>query len=229
MKTFLTFGAGFVIRPIGAAVIGAYGDRAGRKAALLLTIWIMAAGTLLIAAAPDYAAIGVAAPWLLLLGRLLQGFSAGGEIGSASAFLAESAPAGARGRLAAWQEATMGMSNILGALVAFTVSTILSPAQLQHWGWRMPFIVGLLIAPAGLLLRRSVRETRTEFEFARRMRQPRCDAAAAVRSASMAGHCSSDSDCRSPGQWRCTCSISTHRCTCSTPLASRRSRPSPPR
>jgi MFS transporter, MHS family, proline/betaine transporter len=170
VKTFLTFGAGFVIRPIGAALIGAYGDRSGRKAALLLTIWIMAAGTLLIAAAPDYATIGVAAPWLLLLGRLLQGFSAGGEIGSASAFLAESAPAGARGRLAAWQEATMGMSNILGALVAFTVSSILTPAQLQHWGWRIPFMVGLLIAPAGLLLRRSVRET-AEFESARTRQQ----------------------------------------------------------
>ena len=166
VRTFLTFGAGFVIRPLGAALIGAYGDRAGRRAALLLTIWIMAAGTLLIAAAPDYATIGVAAPWLLLLGRLLQGFSAGGEIGSASAFLAESAPAGARGRLAAWQEATMGMSNILGALVAFSVSTLLSPEQLQHWGWRVPFIVGLLIAPAGLLLRRAVRET-AEFEAAR--------------------------------------------------------------
>jgi MHS family proline/betaine transporter-like MFS transporter len=166
VKTFLTFGAGFVIRPIGAAVIGAYGDRAGRKAALLLTIWIMAAGTLLIAAAPDYATIGVAAPWLLLLGRLLQGFSAGGEIGSASAFLVESAPDGARGRLAAWQEAAMGMSNILGALVAFTVSSMLSPTQLQHWGWRVPFIVGLLIAPAGLLLRRSLRET-PEFESER--------------------------------------------------------------
>jgi MHS family proline/betaine transporter-like MFS transporter len=166
VKTFLTFGAGFVIRPVGAAVIGAYGDRAGRKAALMLTIWVMAAGTLLIAAAPDYAAIGVAAPWLLLLGRLLQGFSAGGEIGSASAFLAESAADGARGRLAAWQEATMGMSNILGALVAFTVSTLLSPAQLQQWGWRVPFLVGLLIAPAGLLLRRSLRET-AEFESER--------------------------------------------------------------
>src|ERR1700722_4283546 len=166
VKTFLTFGAGFLIRPIGAAGIGAYGDRAGRKAALLLTIWIMAGGTLLIAAAPDYATIGVAAPWLLLLGRLLQGFSAGGEIGSASAFLAESAQAGARGRLAAWQEGTMGMSNILGALVAFTVTSIISPAQRQHWGWRVPFIVGLLIAPAGLLLRRSLRET-AEFESER--------------------------------------------------------------
>jgi MHS family proline/betaine transporter-like MFS transporter len=166
VKTFLTFGAGFVVRPLGALLIGAYGDRAGRKAALMLTIWIMAAGTLLIAAAPDYASIGVFAPWLLLLGRLLQGFSAGGEIGSASAFLVESASAATRGRLGAWQEASMGLSNILGALVAFTVTFTMSPEALQRWGWRIPFLVGLLIAPAGLLLRRSVQET-AEFEAVR--------------------------------------------------------------
>jgi MHS family proline/betaine transporter-like MFS transporter len=170
VKTFLTFGAGFIARPLGAVLIGAYGDRAGRKAALLLTIWIMAGGTLLIAVAPDYASIGVLAPWLLLLGRLLQGLSAGGEIGSASAFLVESASAGARGRLGAWQEASMGLSNILGALVAFTVSVTLSGDELQRWGWRIPFAVGLLIAPAGVLLRRSVRET-AEFEAERARRR----------------------------------------------------------
>lgn len=178
VKTFLTFGAGFVVRPLGAMLIGAYGDRTGRKAALMLTIWIMAAGTLLIAAAPSYASIGVFAPWLLLLGRLLQGFSAGGEIGSASAFLAESAKAGARGGLVSWQEASMGMSNILGALVAFTLSVSLTPLELQRWGWRIPFIVGLLIAPAGLMLRRSLHETR-EFESERARRR---SAPAAARS-----------------------------------------------
>jgi MHS family proline/betaine transporter-like MFS transporter len=163
VKTFLAFGFGFVARPLGALLIGAYGDAVGRKAALTLTIWLMAAGTLLIAVAPGHASIGAAAPWLLLLGRLLQGLSAGGEIGSASAFLAESAAAGRRGALAAWQEASMGMSNILGALVAFTVTGLLSHRQLQDWGWRIPFFVGLLIAPAGLLLRRSLRET-ADFE-----------------------------------------------------------------
>ena len=169
VNTFLFFGAGFVIRPLGAMLIGAYADRAGRKAALMLTIWIMAAGTLLIAVTPGYAAIGVFAPVLLLIGRLLQGLSAGGEIGSASAFLAESAATGARGRVAAWQEASMGMSNILGALVAFTVTSSLSLAQLQHWGWRIPFFIGVLIVPAGLLLRRSLRETvQFEAELTRR-------------------------------------------------------------
>jgi MFS transporter, MHS family, proline/betaine transporter len=178
VRTFLTFGAGFIVRPLGAMLIGAYGDRAGRKAALTLTIWIMAAGTLLIAAAPDYASIGVFAPCLLLLGRLLQGFSAGGEIGSASAFLAESAATGARGARSAWQEASMGMSNILGALVAFAVSASLNPDQLQHWGWRIPFMVGLLIAPAGLMLRRSLHET-ADFEIERNRRR---NAPAAIRS-----------------------------------------------
>jgi MFS transporter, MHS family, proline/betaine transporter len=169
VKTFLTFGAGFIIRPVGALLIGAYGDRAGRKAALTLTIWIMAAGTLLIAVTPAHATIGVLAPVLLLCGRLLQGLSAGGEIGSASAFLAESAGNGERGKVAAWQEASMGMSNILGALVAFTVTTSLSVEQTQRWGWRIPFLIGVLIVPAGLLLRRSVRET-AQFEAERSRR-----------------------------------------------------------
>jgi MHS family proline/betaine transporter-like MFS transporter len=176
VKTFLIFGAGFVVRPLGAMLIGAYGDRAGRKAALMLTIWIMAAGTLLIAITPGYAVIGVFAPWLLLVGRLLQGLSAGGEIGSASAFLAESAEPGARGGLASWQEASMGMSNILGALVAFTVTATLPLEQIQSWGWRIPFLVGLLIAPAGLALRRSLHET-ADFEAERARRRSTTTAA----------------------------------------------------
>ncbi len=163
LETFLTFGVGFVIRPVGALIIGAYGDWAGRKAALTLTIFMMAAGTLLLACSPTYASIGVWAPLLLLAGRLLQGLSAGGEIGSASAFLVESANAGQKGALASWLQASMGMSNILGALIAFAVTTALSNAQVQAWGWRIPFFVGLLIAPVGLVLLRSVDET-PEFE-----------------------------------------------------------------
>jgi MHS family proline/betaine transporter-like MFS transporter len=179
VKTFLAFGFGFVVRPLGALLIGAYGDAVGRKAALTLTIWLMAAGTLLIAVAPGHASIGAAAPWLLLFGRLLQGLSAGGEIGSASAFLAESAAAGKRGARAAWQEASMGMSNILGALVAFTVTGLLSRQQLQDGGWRIPFFVGLLIAPAGLLLRRSLQETADFESEQRRRRNARAGAGAA--------------------------------------------------
>jgi MFS transporter, MHS family, proline/betaine transporter len=159
VKAFLVFGLGFVVRPLGAILIGIYGDRAGRKAALTLTILIMASGTLVIAIAPPYAAIGIGAPLLLLAGRILQGFSAGGEIGSATAFLVEHAPADERGRYTAWLQASMGMSNILGALVAFAITTLLPAAQVAGWGWRIPFVVGLLIVPVGIQLRRTLEET----------------------------------------------------------------------
>jgi MHS family proline/betaine transporter-like MFS transporter len=159
LKTFLVFGLGFVVRPLGAVLIGNYGDRAGRKAALTLTILLMAAGTAIIALSPTYAAIGIGAPILLLFGRVLQGFSAGGEIGGATAYLLESADPAQRGRVASWLEASMGMANILGALAAFSVTAVLSTSQVQAWGWRIPFIVGLSIAPVGLYLRRSLDET----------------------------------------------------------------------
>jgi len=159
LKTFLVFGLGFVVRPLGAVLIGNYGDRAGRKAALTLTILLMAAGTGIIALSPTYATIGIGAPILLLLGRVLQGFSAGGEVGGATAYLLESADPAQRGRVASWLEASMGMANILGALAAFSVTAVLSTSQVQAWGWRIPFIVGLSIAPVGLYLRRSLEET----------------------------------------------------------------------
>ncbi len=159
LQTFLVFGLGFVVRPLGAVLIGNFGDRAGRKAALTLTILLMAAGTAIIAFAPTYAAIGGAAPLLLLIGRVLQGFSAGGEVGGATAYLLESADPGQRGRVAAWLEASMGMANILGALAAFSVTAALSNAEIQAWGWRLPFIFGLAIAPVGLYLRRTLDET----------------------------------------------------------------------
>src|SRR5271165_2193529 len=159
VKAFLVFGLGFVIRPLGAVLIGIYGDRAGRKAALTLTILIMAGGTLIIAAAPSYAAIGIGAPLLLLTGRVLQGFSAGGEIGSATAFLVEHAPTNERGRYTAWLQGSMGMSNILGALVAFAVTTLLPAAHVAAWGWRIPFFIGLMILPVGVYLRKTLEET----------------------------------------------------------------------
>jgi MHS family proline/betaine transporter-like MFS transporter len=159
LKAFLAFGLGFVVRPLGAILIGNYGDRAGRKASLTLTILLMAMGTGTIAFAPTYAAIGIGAPLLLLVGRVLQGFSAGGEIGGATAFLAENAPPERRGVVTSWLEASMGMANILGALAAFSVTTLLSSEQVQAWGWRIPFLFGLLILPAGLFLRRTLHET----------------------------------------------------------------------
>jgi MHS family proline/betaine transporter-like MFS transporter len=159
LKTFLAFGVGFIVRPVGAILIGLYGDRVGRKAALTLTILVMAAGTLIIAVSPVYAVIGFGAPVLLLAGRVLQGFSAGGEVGGAAAFLVENASPDKKGIYASWLQASMGMSNILGALVAMSVTGLLTPEQVMAWGWRIPFAIGLLIAPVGLILRRTLHET----------------------------------------------------------------------
>jgi len=159
VKAFLVFGLGFVVRPLGAIAIGIYGDRAGRKAALTATILIMAGGTLIIAVAPTYAAVGLGAPLALLAGRVLQGFSAGGEIGSAAAFLVEHAPARRRTLFTAWLQASMGMSNILGALVAFTITSLLPRGEIIRWAWRIPFFIGLAIVPLGVYLRRTLAET----------------------------------------------------------------------
>jgi MHS family proline/betaine transporter-like MFS transporter len=168
-QTFLVFGLGFVVRPLGAVLIGDFGDRAGRKAALTLTILLMAAGTGIIAFSPTYASIGAGAPLLLLLGRVLQGFSAGGEVGGATAYLLETADEKQRGRVASWLEASMGMANILGALAAFAVTSALSSGEIKAWGWRIPFIFGLAIAPVGLYLRRTLDETEAfQAETARR-------------------------------------------------------------
>jgi MHS family proline/betaine transporter-like MFS transporter len=159
IKAYLAFGFGFVARPLGALLIGSYADRVGRKAALTLTILLMALGTGLIGFSPSYAVIGIGAPVLLLLGRVIQGFSVGGEIGSTTAFLLETADRKRRGVIVSWLEASMGMSNILGALAAFGVTSLLSGAEVQDWGWRIPFILGLIILPVGLFLRRSLEET----------------------------------------------------------------------
>ena len=159
LKAFLAFGVGFLVRPLGAVLIGGYSDLAGRKAGLTLTIALMAVGTAIIAVAPTYATIGIGAPILLLTGRVLQGFSAGGEVASATAYLFESAMPSRRGVFASWLQASMGMANILGAVVAFSVTAMLSSGALASWGWRIPFIIGLLIVPAGLFLRRTLTET----------------------------------------------------------------------
>ena len=159
LKAFLTFGVGFVVRPVGALLIGRYADRAGRKAALTLTIGLMALGTLMLALAPTYAVIGIGAPLIILAGRVLQGFSAGGEIGGAAAFLVEHAPPGRKGLYAACLQASMAASNILGALVALAIASVLTHEQVGDWGWRVPFLLGLVIAPVGLWLRGTLEET----------------------------------------------------------------------
>ena len=167
IDAFLVYGVAFVARPVGAVVLGAYGDRSGRRAALTLSLILMAAGSLCIAIAPPYAVVGVGAPLLILCGRLLQGLSAGGEIGGAVSFLVEHAPPERRGAYAAWLQSSMGVSNILGALTGATLSALLTPEQLSSWGWRIPFILGLSVAPVGLWLRASLEET-PAFEAARR-------------------------------------------------------------
>lgn len=170
INAFLIYGVAFVARPVGAVLLGAYGDRSGRRAALTLSLILMAAGSLCIAVAPPYAVIGLGAPLLILCGRLLQGLSAGGEIGGAVSFLVEHAPPERRGAYAAWLQSSMGVSNILGALTGATLSTLLTPEQLGSWGWRIPFVLGLSVAPVGLWLRASLEET-PAFEAAERERQ----------------------------------------------------------
>jgi MHS family proline/betaine transporter-like MFS transporter len=159
-----TFGVTFFMRPFGAIIIGSYADRHGRKAAFTLTILIMMAGTALIAVAPTYSSIGILAPILILLARMVQGFSAGGEFGSATAFLAEQNP-NRRGFFSSWQFASQGLTTILATAVGVTLTTTLSQDQIDSWGWRVPFIFGLLIGPVAYYIRRYADET-TEFRSA---------------------------------------------------------------
>ena len=140
LLTVATFGVGFFMRPVGAVVLGVYADRAGRKASLTLTIMLMAVGTAIIGLAPTYSQIGIGAPILIVIARLIQGFSAGGEVGGATAFLIEYAPNERRGYFASWQQASQGISFILGAAMGAIVTNGLSPEQIDTWGWRVPFL-----------------------------------------------------------------------------------------
>ena len=150
-----TFGVGFLFRPIGALVLGRYADRAGRRAAMTLTIWLMAAGTAVIALCPGYPTLGIAAPAILVLGRLVQGFSAGGEVGAATSLLLESGGR-RRGFTVSWQLASQGAATLIGAGSGLLLTTALPEPALAAWGWRVPFVVGLLIAPVGAFIRRSI-------------------------------------------------------------------------
>jgi len=156
--TFGAFGLAYFVRPLGAIVIGGFTDRAGRKAGLLLSIALMMIGTTLMAVTPGYATIGIAAPIILTLARLLQGFSVGGEFGSAVSFLTEHG-GGRRGFAASWQFATGGMITVLASLFGVTLTTMLTHQQLVDWGWRIPYIFGMLVGPAGLYIRAKIVET----------------------------------------------------------------------
>jgi MFS transporter, MHS family, proline/betaine transporter len=156
--TFGAFGLAYLVRPLGAVVVGGFTDRAGRKAGLLLSIALMMIGTTLMAVTPGYAAIGVAAPILITLARLLQGFSVGGEFGSAVSFLAEHGGT-RRGFAASWQFATGGMVTALASLFGVVLTTVLTHQELVEWGWRIPYVFGMLVGPAGLYLRAKIIET----------------------------------------------------------------------
>jgi len=158
LATFGTFSVSFLVRPIGAILIGAYTDRAGRKAGLTLSILLMVIGTTMTALTPGYATIGLAAPILILIARLTQGFSVGGEFGSAVTFLAEQT-ASRKGFVASWQWASTGITNALASAFGIVLTSILSPEQLGEWGWRVPFLFGILVGPVGLYIRRRLDET----------------------------------------------------------------------
>lgn len=157
LLAFGSFGIAFLIRPLGAVILGSYADKHGRKASLLLSINLMMLGGAMITFMPGYATLGVAAPLLILLARLIQGFSAGGEFGSSTAFLVEHFPE-RKTFIASWQFATQGASTLMASAFGLGLAHWLTPEQLLDWGWRVPFAFGLLIGPVGLWIRRHVHE-----------------------------------------------------------------------
>jgi MFS transporter, MHS family, citrate/tricarballylate:H+ symporter len=159
MMTLGTFGAGYLMRPLGAVVLGAYIDKHGRRAGLILTLFLMAIGTLVIGFTPPFRTIGVIAPLVVVLGRLLQGFSAGVEVGGASVYLSEMATPGHRGFYCAWQSASQQVAVVFAALLGVALSAVVSPEGMAQWGWRVPFYIGCLIVPLLFWLRRSLTET----------------------------------------------------------------------
>jgi MHS family proline/betaine transporter-like MFS transporter len=169
LSAFAAFGVGFVVRPLGGIVIGRLGDVRGRKTALVLTIVLMAIGTVMIGCVPAYESIGVAAPMLILIARLLQGFSAGGEWGGATAFIVEWAPSEQRGLYGSLQQSSVAFGLLLGSAIAAAVSTLLSADAVDAWAWRIPFLLGGVLAPIGLYMRRNIEETPA---FTRLAQQP---------------------------------------------------------
>jgi MFS family permease len=159
MLSLATFGMGFLMRPLGAIVLGSYMDRHGRRAGLILTLSLMSVGVLLIAVTPTYASIGALAPVLVIFGRLLQGFSAGAESGGVSVYLSEVAPPGRRGFYVSWQSASQQVSVLLAAVLGVALRFTLSNEQMDAWGWRIPFLLGCSIVPVLFWIRRSVAES----------------------------------------------------------------------
>ncbi len=159
LATFAAFGVGFLARPIGGIVLGRMGDIRGRKSALVLTIILMAAGTAGIGLIPEYASIGVAAPVLLVLCRILQGLSAGGEWGNATSFIVEWSPEGRRGYFGSFSQASVVGGVLMSSGVAAVLNSVFSAAEIDGWAWRLPFLLGAILLPIGLWLRRGIEET----------------------------------------------------------------------
>lgn len=158
LLTFGSFGLSYVARPVGAVILGAYADRAGRKAALTLSIQLMVIGTAVMALMPSYATVGLVAPIAVFAARLLQGFAVAGEFGSSTAFMIEHS-AHRKAFFASWQFAGQHVARVLSALFGVGLTTTLSTQQLHAWGWRIPFLFGLLVGPIGLYIRRKLNET----------------------------------------------------------------------
>jgi metabolite-proton symporter len=169
MLSLGTFGAGFLMRPLGALVLGAYIDRKGRRAGLMITLGLMSLGTLSIACTPGYRTIGLLAPLLVITGRLLQGFSAGVELGGVSVYLSEIATPGHKGFYVSWQSASQQCAVMFAALLGVVLNSRFSQAQMDDWGWRVPMVVGCFIIPFLFLIRRSLTETD---EFLARPKHP---------------------------------------------------------
>jgi MHS family citrate/tricarballylate:H+ symporter-like MFS transporter len=159
MGSLATFWAGFLTRPLGALILGGFADRRGRKPAMLLSMSLMGAGIVLLCVTPGYATIGIAAPIVAVLARMLQGFALGGEVGSATVYLMESAKPERRGWTTSWQGGSQQIAATLGALVGLVISLFLTPAELSAYGWRIALALGASIVPAALWVRHSLPET----------------------------------------------------------------------
>lgn len=159
MLSAATFGVGFLVRPIGGVLIGIYSDRYGRKGALSLTIILMGAGTAMIGLAPTYEQAGLLAPCIIVFARLLQGISAGGEMGAATAYLTEQAPEGKKAYYSSWIQTSIGFAVLVGACFGTGITLGLSPEEVESWGWRIPFLFGILIGPIGYFIRRNLHES----------------------------------------------------------------------
>jgi MFS transporter, MHS family, proline/betaine transporter len=159
LASFAAYGVGFLARPLGGIVIGRLGDTKGRKTALVLTIFLMAFGTVGLGLLPSYDAIGVWAPILLVMLRLVQGLAAGGEWGTSTAFMIEWSPAGRRGFFGSFQQVSTAGGSLLGSGVAAILTSSLSAQAMLDWGWRVPFLLGALLLAVGAYLRQNVGET----------------------------------------------------------------------